>query len=39
MFTRTDTPHAPWHVLSANDKRHARLEVIKRITKAVEHAK
>ena len=39
MFARTDTPHAPWHVLSANDKRHARLEVIKRITKAVERAK
>ncbi len=39
MFARTDTTHAPWHVLSANDKRHARLEVIKRITKAVEHAK
>ena len=38
MFARTDTPHAPWHVLSANDKRHARLEVIKRITKAVERA-
>ena len=39
MFARTDTPHAPWHLLSSNDKRHARLEVIKRITKAVEHAK
>ena len=38
MFARTDMPHAPWHVLSANDKRHARLEVIKHITKAVEYA-
>jgi len=36
MFAKTDTPEAPWHVLSANDKRHARLEVIKRITKALE---
>jgi polyphosphate kinase 2 (PPK2 family) len=36
MFAKTDTPTAPWHILSANDKRHARLEVIKRITLAVE---
>ena len=36
MFAKTDTREAPWHVLSANDKRHARLEIIKRITLAVE---
>jgi polyphosphate:AMP phosphotransferase len=36
MFAKTDTHEAPWHVLSANDKRHARLEIIKRITLAVE---
>jgi polyphosphate kinase 2 (PPK2 family) len=36
MFAKTDTLEAPWHILSANDKRHARLEVIKRITLAVE---
>ncbi len=36
MFAKTDTLEAPWHVLSANDKQHARLEVIKRITLAVE---
>ncbi len=36
MFAKTDTPAAPWHILSANDKRHARLEVIKRITLAIE---
>jgi polyphosphate:AMP phosphotransferase len=36
MFAKTDTLEAPWHVLSANDKRYARLEVIKRITLAVE---
>ena len=38
MFAKTDTPQSPWHILSANDKRHARLEVIKRITKAVEQS-
>jgi len=37
MFAKTDTVEAPWHVLSANDKRHARLEVIKRITQALEN--
>jgi polyphosphate kinase 2 (PPK2 family) len=36
MFVRTDTPLAPWHVLSANDKKHARVEVLKRIVLAVE---
>ena len=38
MFTKTDTPYAPWHILSANDKRHARLEVLRLITQAVEQA-
>lgn len=38
MFAKTDTAYAPWHVLSANDKKHARLEVLKRITKAIEQA-
>jgi len=38
MFTKTDTPYAPWHVLPANDKKHARLEVLQRITKALEQA-
>lgn len=38
MFSKTDKLYAPWHVLSANDKKHARLEVIKQITKAVEQA-
>lgn len=37
MFAKTDTAQAPWYVLSANDKRHARLEVIKRITQALEN--
>lgn len=38
MFKKTDTPYAPWHILSANDKKHARLEVLKRITKALEYS-
>ncbi len=38
MFAHTDTPHAPWNVLSANDKKHARVEVLKRIVLALEHA-
>ena len=38
MFARTDTAHAPWHVLSANDKRHARVAVLKAIVTALEDA-
>ena len=38
MFAHTNTPHAPWHILSANDKRHARVEVLKQIVLALEHA-
>jgi polyphosphate kinase 2 (PPK2 family) len=25
MFERTDSPHAPWHIIGANHKKHARL--------------
>ena len=38
MFVRTDTPLAPWHVLSANDKKHARVEVLRHIVLAVERS-
>lgn len=38
MFVKTDTTQAPWHVLPANDKHHARLEVLKHITQAIEQA-
>ena len=38
MFDHTDTPYAPWHVLSANDKKHARVEVLKAIVLALEGA-
>lgn len=30
MLDRTHRPDAPWHVVAANDKRHARLEVLRR---------
>ncbi|SOE52517.1 polyphosphate:AMP phosphotransferase [Orrella dioscoreae] len=38
MFARTDTPNAPWHVLSANDKRHARVSVLAQTVLALEAA-
>ncbi len=31
MFERTHTPHAPWTIVRANDKRRLRIEVIRRI--------
>jgi polyphosphate:AMP phosphotransferase len=37
MFRHTDHSAAPWHVLSANDKRHARVEILKRIVLALEN--
>lgn len=37
MLMQTDMPCAPWHVISANDKRHARVEVLKQIVLALEH--
>ena len=38
MLTYTDTQQAPWHPISANDKRHARIAVIKQIVETVEAA-
>jgi len=32
MFERTSTDHAPWHVIPANDKKHARIAAMKIIT-------
>ena len=29
MLDKTDTEHAPWHVIASDDKRHARLEGLK----------
>ena len=36
MFDLTDTSYAPWHVISSNDKRHARVAVIERIVTAID---
>ena len=38
MFAHTNTLEAPWHILPANDKRYARVEILKRIVMALEHA-
>jgi len=38
MLARTDTAHAPWHVLAADDKRLARLQVLRAIVNALEQA-
>ncbi len=38
MFTHTNTALAPWHILPANDKHYARVEVLKAIIKALECA-
>ena len=31
MVARTSSPDAPWHLVAANDKRHARLEVLDQV--------
>jgi polyphosphate kinase 2 (PPK2 family) len=33
MFARTSTPHAPWHLVPANDKQHARITAMTEITR------
>lgn len=36
MLARTDLPHAPWYPIPANDKRYARLQVLRHIVDALE---
>jgi polyphosphate kinase 2 (PPK2 family) len=36
MLDKTDTDHAPWHVIAADDKRHARLEGLRIIADALD---
>ncbi len=36
MLTKTDTDDAAWHVIAANDKRYARVEVLKRLVQSIE---
>lgn len=38
MFDRTHTALAPWTIVPANDKRHARLKVLKTFCDRLEHA-
>ena len=38
MFVRTSTELAPWHLVPANDKRFARVEVLERTCEAMERA-
>ena len=38
MLALTSTPHAPWHLIPANDKRFARLEVLRKACRAIESA-
>jgi polyphosphate kinase 2 (PPK2 family) len=38
MLERTDTPAAPWHVVAAEDKRWARVDVVRTVCEAMEKA-
>jgi polyphosphate:AMP phosphotransferase len=38
MLALTSTHHAPWHLVAANNKRHARLEIIKISCRQIEAA-
>ena len=38
MLALTAPPEAPWHLIPANDKRHARLQILKTSVKAIEAA-
>jgi polyphosphate kinase 2 (PPK2 family) len=36
MLARTDSPHAPWTIIEANDRYHARLKVLETMIQAIE---
>ncbi len=38
MLARTSTPYAPWTIVEANDKYHARVKVVKTVADAIEKA-
>ena len=38
MLTHTDHPAAPWHVVPAEDKRYARVAVVRQVCEAIEAA-
>ena len=39
MLERTDTDHAPWHILPSNNKRRARLNCIAHILSLIPYKK
>jgi polyphosphate kinase 2 (PPK2 family) len=38
MLARTECPSAPWHVVAADDKRWARVDVVRTVARAMEQA-
>jgi polyphosphate kinase 2 (PPK2 family) len=38
MFRRTDHPAGPWHLIPAEDKRWARVAVVRTVCEAIESA-
>ena len=38
MFARTHRPQAPWTIVEANDKLHARVKVMRTVIHAIEAA-
>jgi polyphosphate kinase 2 (PPK2 family) len=38
MFERTDTKHAPWHVIPGDSKHYARVKVVETVNKEIEKA-
>jgi polyphosphate kinase 2 (PPK2 family) len=36
MLDRTDRPHAPWHLVAGESKRHARVEVVRIVNEEIE---
>lgn len=37
MIERTSTPHAPWHMISANNKYYARIQILENLCQAIEN--
>jgi len=38
MVIRTSTEYAPWHLIAGNDKRHARIEILKTLVQRLDEA-
>lgn len=38
MFSKTNPPHAPWHLIEGNFKWHARVKILKTVVKSMELA-